>query len=396
MLIEQRSDFAIGILACGILAEGQTQSFRIVRVDDEDAFLRFVVTERQQVVVPALRCLFALAFLDFRTEVTAVPLGDKFEHAFGEHPRETVFIFREFSDREDLDAEIRAEERFVHAGIAAIAREAVEFVDDDGIEFLEPRRAHHLLKLRALIGGTRVRFVLVKAREDAACVVCFEHGKVYLYHRLLCMESVMEGNREGLTMDDIRRAALRNELGEPGLEALLETFHTAIEAWSRIVQYWERLYLSKGHPVKTTLTVLDTYLTRLRSQFTTVVLFVDYLQKVPVFSAGVELTPERQIRTVTEGLKNLALVHSVPIVAVAATDAEGLKGERVRFEDLWGGSSVNYEPDVAVMLNPAREDKQTRGVEIVFSIEKNRLGPTGVEFRHVLRGQHFAFQSLVE
>jgi replicative DNA helicase len=255
-----------------------------------------------------------------------------------------------------------------------------------------------------LIGGPpgtgKTVFVLQVARniaaaagdnKTAACVVCFEHGEVYLYHRLLCMESVAEGNSAGLTMDDIRRAALRNEFGEPGLEALLETFHTAKDAWSRIVQYWERLYLSKGHPVKTTLNVLDTYLTQLRSQYATVVLFVDYLQKVPVFSPGIELTPERQIRTVTEGLKNLALAHGVPIVAVAAADSDGLKGERVRFEDLWGGSSVNYEPDVAVMLNPSRQAEQTHRAEVVFSIEKNRLGPTGVEFSNVLLGQYFAF-----
>lgn len=254
-----------------------------------------------------------------------------------------------------------------------------------------------------LVGGPpgtgKTVFVLQVARNIAAandnktavCLVCFEHGEVYLYHRLLCMESVMGESKEGLTMDDIRRAALQNEFGEPGLGALLETFHAAKDAWSRIVQYWERLYLSKGHPVKTTLNVLDTYLSRLCSQYATVVLFVDYLQKIPVFSPGIELTPERQIRTVTEGLKNLALAHSVPIVAVAAADADGLKGGRVRFEDLWGGSSVNYEPDVAVMLNPAREEKQTRGVEVEFSIEKNRLGPAGMKFSCTLLGQHFAF-----
>jgi replicative DNA helicase len=227
--------------------------------------------------------------------------------------------------------------------------------------------------------------------KTAACVVCFEHGEVYLYHRLLCMESVMGQSSEGLTMDDIRRAALRNEFGEPGLESLLETFHSAKDAWSRIVQYWERLYLSKGHPVKTTLNVLDTYLTRLRNQFTSVVLFVDYLQKVPVFSPGVELTPERQIRTVTEGLKNLALAHRVPIVAVAAADADGLKGGRVRFEDLWGGASVNYEPDVALMLNPTEKGISEEGNLVLFSIEKNRLGPTGVEHRHKMHGPHFVF-----
>lgn len=259
-----------------------------------------------------------------------------------------------------------------------------------------------------LIGGPpgvgKTIFVLQAARniaaaagdnKTAACVVCFEHGEVYLYHRLLCMESVLEGNSAGLTMDDIRRAELRNEFGEPGLEALLETFHSAKDAWSRIVQYWERLYLSKGHPVKTTLNVLDTYLTHLRSQFSTVVLFVDYLQKVPVFSPGIELTPERQIRTVTEGLKNLALAHGVPIVAVAASDADGLKGGHVRFEDLWGGSSVNYEPDVAVILNPMRQETVTRGVEISFSVEKNRLGPTGVEFNLPLHGEHFSFLTRV-
>jgi replicative DNA helicase len=236
---------------------------------------------------------------------------------------------------------------------------------------------------------------MAKNNQTAACVVCFEHGEVYLYHRLLCMESVLGESETGLTMDDIRRAALNTEGEEAGIASLLRASDAAKDAWSRITQYWERLYLIKGHPVKTTLNVLDTYLTRLRSQFTTVVLFVDYLQKAPVFSAGVELTPERQIRTVTEGLKNLALAHSVLIVAVAAADAEGLKGACVRFEDLWGGSSVNYEPDVALMLNPARQAEQTRGAKVMFSIEKNRLGPTGVEWAQVLRGQHFAFRSSV-
>ncbi len=256
-----------------------------------------------------------------------------------------------------------------------------------------------------LVGGPpgvgKTIFVLQAARniaaaardnKTAACVVCFEHGEVYLYHRLLCMESIMTGS-SGITMDDIRRAVLRYNTAEPGIETLLHTLHAAESAWSRIVQYWERLLLIKGHPVKTTLNVLDTYLTRLRGQFASVVLFVDYLQKVPVFSPGVELTPERQIRSVTEGLKNLALAHGVPIVAVAAADAEGLKGGRVRFENLWGGSSVNYEPDVAVMLNPTRTSGQSCGEEVTFSIEKNRLGPTGVEFKCVLRGSNFAFST---
>ncbi len=230
-------------------------------------------------------------------------------------------------------------------------------------------------------------------RNCAACVVCFEHDEVYLYHRLLCMESVITGS-DGITMDDIRRVAVTNNAGEPGIETLLSSLNAARGAWSRVVQYWERLFLVKGHPVKTTLNVLDAYLSHLRAQFRSVVLFVDYLQKVPVWSPDLESTPERQIRTVTEGLKNLTLTHFVPVVAVAASDSEGLKSGHVRFENLWGGSSVSYEPDVAILLN--KVNKQAIGAEtseVSFTVEKNRLGPTNVESRHRLSGRHYAFSN---
>ncbi len=258
-------------------------------------------------------------------------------------------------------------------------------------------------KSLVLVGGPpgvgKTIFVLQAARNIAAlqdknfaaCVVCFEHDEVYLYHRLLCMESVITGG-DGITMEDIRHAALTNNAGEPGLEALLGSLNAAKSAWSSIVQYWERLFLVKGHPTKTTLNVLEAYLLHLHSQFVSIVLFVDYLQKVPVVSQGLDVTPERQIRTVTEGLKNLALSYNVPVVAVAASDSEGLKGRRVRFEDLWGGSSVNYEPDVAILLNRAREQQDSAdSEEVSFAIEKNRLGPTNVESRHLLKGKCFTF-----
>jgi replicative DNA helicase len=111
---------------------------------------------------------------------------------------------------------------------------------------------------------------------------------------------------------------------------------------------------------------------------------------------GVEITTERQIRYVTEALKDLTLKHKIPILAVAASESEGLKGARVRFEDLFGGESVKYEPDVALMLNPTFGDesrRRQRGKQVIFSIEKNRMGPTGVEFIHTLHGENFAFET---
>ena len=224
----------------------------------------------------------------------------------------------------------------------------------------------------------------IAARGDAlACVVCFEHSEVYLYQRLLCMESALGGTIEdAITLNEIR-AVMENE--GASLETLLNRSTSARDAWSRFATYWERLYLIEGNPSKTTLNVLDTYLSHLKARSERVVLFVDYLQKVPVPFTGVELTPERQIRVVTEGLKNLALAYHVPIIAVAASDTEGLKNERMKFQDMWGGASVQYEPDVAVMLNRGDENK------ILFSVEKNRMGAANESCEYELSGATFVF-----
>lgn len=245
-----------------------------------------------------------------------------------------------------------------------------------------------------LVGGTpgvgKTIFVMqaarnIAARGDAiACVVCFEHSEVYLYQRLLCMESALDGNIENaITLNEI--LAVMEEEG-PSLETLLNRSSSARDAWERFVTYWEQIYFVKGHPSKTTLKVFDNYLSHLKTRGERVVLFVDYLQKVPVPFTGVELTPEKQIRIVTEGLKNLAMAHHIPIVAVAASDAEGLKNERVRFQDLWDGSSVQYEPDVAVMLNRGVKEN-----EVVMSVEKNRMGATNESRSYNLVGRNFLF-----
>ncbi len=78
------------------------------------------------------------------------------------------------------------------------------------------------------------------------------------------------------------------------------------------------------------------------------------------------------------------MAHHVPIVAVAASDAEGLKNERARFQDLWGGSSVQYEPDAAVMLNRGKSEN-----EVVMAVEKNRMGAVNKSIIFQLGGVNF-------
>jgi replicative DNA helicase len=103
---------------------------------------------------------------------------------------------------------------------------------------------------------------------------------------------------------------------------------------------------------------------------------------------------------VVEHLKNLALSHQVPVVAVVAADKEGLQAGRIRLHHLRGEAALAYECDIAVMMNP--EPPATPGEpapggaggdpdRIGFTIEKNRTGPTAVEVFYRRQGAQFRF-----
>jgi replicative DNA helicase len=100
------------------------------------------------------------------------------------------------------------------------------------------------------------------------------------------------------------------------------------------------------------------------------------------------LTELQRIDQVMRGLKGIAMKLGVPVMAVAAADEAALRRQRVHFEDLWGPATVQYEPDVAIVLNrDAASVEEQRTVRI--AIEKNRHGPSDVEFQHVLAGEQY-------
>ena len=240
----------------------------------------------------------------------------------------------------------------------------------------------------------------VAARGGAALLIEYEHDEVHMLHRLVCLESkVAAGDQAGIGVADIRQAIIRRAdllAGQPyaqGLQAVLADHPVARRAWDSIGRYFDRLFVVKGHPLKTTLDVVDTYLLAMRQRYgLKVVLFVDYLQKVPWSVEQVDMDKTGQVTLVTEGLKNLALYHGTPIVAVSAMDVEGLKAARGRVEDLAGDETTRYEPDAVLMLNPRwRWDETAARGQVVFSVEKNRSGPTGVEVEYRLHGPHFCF-----
>lgn len=244
----------------------------------------------------------------------------------------------------------------------------------------------------------------VALQGDVACLVCYEHDEVHLLHRLLCMESYLS-SRDGsaVTLAQIREAVLEAVPPTPsgrkygtaapdvqGLQAVLSAYPSARRAFDEaILEYLDRLYLIRGDPIKTTVQVLRTYASKLQEDHKgRAVMFIDYLQKVPLSLDSWGMDRERETVMVTRSLKDLTLDYGIPVVAISALDTEGLKKETAWVEDMQGGPETKYEPDTAIMMH-AYWDEDKRHVGFAFA--KNRAGPTRVEVVYNLVGQHFCF-----
>jgi replicative DNA helicase len=119
------------------------------------------------------------------------------------------------------------------------------------------------------------------------------------------------------------------------------------------------------------------------------VVFVDYLQKVPVIPDPASET--ERVTVVVNGLKDLALSQGVTVVSIVAADKDGLKASRLRNHHLRGSSAINYEADVIMILNEKYNIVAKVNIEfnpyqaqrfrdwIVLTVEKNRSGQHSVD-----------------
>ena len=77
-------------------------------------------------------------------------------------------------------------------------------------------------------------------------------------------------------------------------------------------------------------------------------------------------------------------------VCVAAADEEGLRKGRVHLENLFGDPTLQYRPSTALIMN--RDLPDADGTPTVrIALEKNRKGPTDIEFRHRYYGAAYTF-----
>ncbi len=168
----------------------------------------------------------------------------------------------------------------------------------------------------------------------------------------------------------------------------------------RIARYGQNLFLLRGSQTASTIDNIRKLVRQHRelSGDRRLVVFVDYLQKVPQIPE-----PDNEAEKVTyvvNGLKDIALAEDVPMISIVAADKEGLKASRLRNFHLRGSSAINYEADIILILNEKYHIVAKVNIEfnpyqaqrfrdwVVASVEKNRGGQDNVDLEFE---KHFEF-----
>lgn len=248
-----------------------------------------------------------------------------------------------------------------------------------------------------------------------AFYLSYEHTETHLMNRLLCLESINPPEvdlKQGTRLKDLydiiiaerAKSTLRGGgSGGGSLQTILRENAKTSMALARMNRYADRLILVKASPAVTTLRAIREMTSRLcDATGGNVTVFVDYLQKVAIHPERATDESEK-VTIVVEGLKDIALALGVPVWAIVAADREGLKANRLHLYHLRGSSALDYECDIAVIMNNkyhilskdhvAFNPYQARQYRdwVVFTIEKNRAGRAMQDMEFQLHAPYFAF-----
>jgi replicative DNA helicase len=246
--------------------------------------------------------------------------------------------------------------------------------------------------------GRNVARWAARLRNKVVCLlICYEHSQLLLMQRLLCMESWQAGDgRKGVSLALIRETLGRlaeTDALEDLSSMLLALPKSGLVGWRQMEKYLDTLYLYRGDPIYTSPEAIDKAVVVLQRQGLHPVVIVDYAQRVPPPPELAGLGRELHIDYIVRSLKALAMRRGIPVVAVGAVDDQALRRRGpVHLEDLWGPVTMTYEPDGGWVINqedlePAGDGGRARTVRL--AIEKNRHGPSEVEWKHHLYGERF-------
>lgn len=250
--------------------------------------------------------------------------------------------------------------------------------------------------------------------DQYAFYLSYEHTEAHLMHRLLCLESINPPEIDltnGLKLRDMQQIIVAQRAkkfmgrssGQGTLQNILKDHPKTAPAINRMLRYSDRLIMLKASPAVTNLRSIKEMVARLcDATGGNVTIFVDYLQKIAVH-------PERprdendKVTIIVEGLKDIALSLDVPVWSIVAADREGLKSKRIHLYHLRGSSALDYESDIALIMNNKYQilakdhvsfnpytAKQYRNW-VVWTVEKNRAGRAMMDIEFELHAQHFAF-----
>ena len=187
-----------------------------------------------------------------------------------------------------------------------------------------------------------------------------------------------------------RRADAADLTANPRLRPALE----------RINRYGQNLFLLRGSQTSNTVENIHELVRKYKelSGDRRLVVFIDYMQKVPVIPDPP--TETEKVTYVVNGLKDVALTNDVPMISIVAADKEGLKAARLRNHHLRGSSAINYEADIILILNEKYSIVSKVNIEfnpyqaqrfrdwVIMSVEKNRGGQNSVDLEFE---KHFEF-----
>jgi replicative DNA helicase len=241
-------------------------------------------------------------------------------------------------------------------------------------------------------------------RGIVAVYLCYEHDEVSLLTRLLACElgemiAASEPTSSSLRHEELRGRIRDVAAGAITLRQALESDALLRQAHLRLASYADRLVLVTGSGAHTDVNAIRDVATGFEGQ--PIALFVDYVQKVPVFPA-IAREGER-VGRVIENLKQLALDQKLMVVAIAAADQAGLDARRLHSHHFRGSTALAYEADAIVVLNekisvvsrahlaysPTRAEEFDR--QVVFSVEKNRNGSADIDVEFEKDFPHYRF-----
>jgi predicted ATP-dependent serine protease len=218
-----------------------------------------------------------------------------------------------------------------------------------------------------------------------AVYACYEHDVSTLLTRLLLVEVGELAHASHEPADpDLRRSVADAVMANGDLDEVIAGSLVLRAAKARLAGYGDSLFLHEASPTEVDVAGLE----RLVADKTDgpALLVVDHIQKVQT-----ESSRSVGIDDVAAQLKALAMRRGIVVLGVVGAEGSALGQRRIQLQHLQDAAGLGYEADLVIMMNEKLTSVSRRHTafdslradefrgRIVYSIEKNRAGPSGID-----------------